>query len=473
MIPISKNFNYYMTSYSYIFQEIKNCEKEKKIKACPNILMQIAKEKSLKNIVNPCFGDPSARNVWHGGFLGEGTFIKPCSFFYDDEEQIGFLKAGPRLHIAFEPHSVKSAIVTCGGLCPGLNVVIRELVMSLWYNYGVRQVYGIQWGFEGFYDGSEWINLLPLHVRDIHLLGGTILGTSRGGFDAGKIIDSVVEKGVNMIFAIGGDGTHKGIEALYKEILKRKLKIVICGIPKTIDNDIPFIDRSFGFESSVEQAVKVIQAANVEARSNKYGLGLVKLFGRECGFIALEASLASRDVNICLIPESHFNLYGENGLLNYIFERLKIKKHCVIVIAEGSASAVLDKKINIVESFDKSGNPVLPDIGIILKDEILHFAKRHKYEIALKYIDPTYIIRTCAANSFDKNYCSKLAQNAVHSAFAGYTNFTSGYLNNKPVIIPVEFLNKKGKRKILINKDLDYLSLLASTGQPSFTSKRL
>ena len=436
-------------------------------------MQSIEEENIVKNIVNPCYGDPSSRNVWHGGYLGEGTFIKPCSFFYDEEEQVGFLKAGPRFHIAFEPQSVKSAIVTCGGLCPGFNVVIRELVMSLWYNYGVRQVYGIQWGFEGFYDGSEWVNLQPLCVRDIHLLGGTFLGTSRGGFDAGKIIDSVEENGVNMIFAIGGDGTHKGIEALHKEISKRKLKIIICGIPKTIDNDIPYIDRSFGFESSVEQAVKVIQAANIEARSNKNGLGLVKLFGRECGFIALEASLASRDVNICLIPESHFYLYGENGLLNYIFERLKIKKHCVIVIAEGSASAVLDKKINTVEIFDKSGNPLLPDIGVILKEEILQYAKRNKYEIALKYIDPTYIIRTCAANSFDKNYCSKLAQNAVHSAFAGYTNFTSGYFNNKPVIIPVEFLNKKGKRRILIEKDFEYLSLLASTGQPSFDSKRL
>jgi len=281
-----------------ISKEIKNSFREKKIKTCPNIIFDTEQHKNLKNILNPCYGDPSSRDVWQGGFLGEAAFVKPDSFFYDEENEIGFLRAGPRLHVAFEPNRVKSAIVTCGGLCPGLNVVKRELVMSLWYNYGVRNIFGIQWGFEGFYDGTEWINLSPLIVRDIHLMGGTFLGTSRGGFSREKIVNSLIEKGVNMVFAIGGDGTHRGIDDLYKEIKKRNLKIVICGIPKTIDNDIPFIDRSFGFESAVEQAVKVIQAANVEARSNKYGLGLVKLFGRECGFIALQASLASRDVNI-------------------------------------------------------------------------------------------------------------------------------------------------------------------------------
>jgi 6-phosphofructokinase 1 len=454
-----------------ISQEIQNSFREKKIRTCPNIVFDTGQHKNLKNILNPCYGDPSSRDVWQGGFLGETAFVKPDSFFYDEENEIGFLRAGPRLHVAFEPNSVKSAIVTCGGLCPGLNVVIRELVMSLWYNYRVRNIFGIQWGFEGFYDGTDWINLAPVIVRDIHLTGGTFLGTSRGGFSREKIINVLVEKGVNMVFAIGGDGTHRGIDELYKEIKKRNLKIVICGIPKTIDNDIPFIDRSFGFESAVEQAVKVIQAANVEARSNKYGLGLVKLFGRECGFIALQASLASRDVNICLIPESHFNLYGENGLLNYIFERLKIKKHCVIVVAEGAGSAMLDKNIHNTGKLDKSGNPVLPDIGVLLKDEILNYSKKIKCEVSMKYIDPTYIIRSCSSNSYDKNYCSKLAQNAVHSAFAGFTNFTSGFMNNKPVIIPVELLIKKGRRMINTQKNMEYLSLLASTGQPSFNSK--
>lgn len=283
-----------------------------------------------------------------GGFMSEKAFNKPDDVYTFEDHS--YIKAGPRLHIAFQPETVKVAIVTCGGLCPGksndnsgLNVVIRELVMSLWFNYGVKTIYGIKWGYAGFYEDNmkNWINLTPNVVTDIHHQGGTILGTSRGGFDADKIIEALVKNEINMVFSIGGDGTHRGIAALNEEIIKRNLKIVLGGIPKTIDNDIPLIDRSFGFESSIEEAVKVISSANVEANCVHNGIGLVKLFGRACGFIALQSTQASRDVNICLIPEAKFNLYGENGLLGFIFKRLKIKGHCVIVVAEGAGKFIL------------------------------------------------------------------------------------------------------------------------------------
>jgi 6-phosphofructokinase 1 len=261
-------------------------------------------------------------------------------------------------------------------------------------------------GFWRDHDESAWMELDPHKVKLIHSYGGTILGTFRGGFDGNKIINTHIKKSINMIFVVGGDGSHRGILSLWREIEKRRLKIVIAGIPKTIDNDIPIIDRSFGFESSVEQAVHAIQSANVEANSVKNGIGLVKLFGRSCGFIALKASLASRDVNICLIPESKFNLYGENGLLNFLFKRLEVKSHCVIVVAEGASSAISDKVTNDTGKTDKSGNPILPDLGLILKDEIKKFAEKKKVEIVMKYIDPTYIIRSCPPNSFDTNYCA-------------------------------------------------------------------
>jgi 6-phosphofructokinase 1 len=438
-----------------------------RIERCKNILEN---EKITQNKINPCFGDPVNRDVLQGGFLGEKAFIKPDSFYMNYETGVGFHRAGPRLHTAFDPTEVKVAIVTCGGLCPGLNVVIRELVMCLWYNYGVRTIFGIRYGYEGFYNENSWIDLKPLFVRDIHTQGGTVLGSSRGGFDKDRIIESIEKRGLNMIFAIGGDGTHRGIASLAEEFEKRNLKIVIAGIPKTIDNDLPIIDRSFGFESAVEQAVKAIQSANIEALSCKKGVGLVKLFGRHCGFIALQAALASRDVNICLIPEAYTFLYGPKGLLNFIMERLRIKGQCIIVVAEGAGSSVMDKEIFDSGKTDKSGNPILPDIGQLLKDEILKFAKEQgQDEVTLKYIDPTYIIRSCPANSFDTNYCSKLAQNAVHSAFSGFTNFTSGFCDNKPVIIPIDFLNTQGQRQIDIETDMDYLSLLASTGQASFS----
>ena len=287
-------------------------------------------------IINPCYGDISLRDVLGGGFMSEKAFVKHNDIYKMDG--ISFQKSGPRLHIAIKPETVKVAIVTCGGLCPGLNVVIRELVMSLWYNYGVRTIFGIKWGYEGFYSDNfkYWIPLSPAVVTEIHTQGGTILGSSRGGFDADKILDALEKNGINMVFGIGGDGTHRGIAALNVEIQKRKLNIILAGIPKTIDNDIPLIDRSFGFESAIEEAVKVISSANVEANCVPNGIGLVKLFGRSCGFIAMEATQASRDVNICLIPEAKFNLYGEKGLLSFIFRRLKLKGHCVVVIAEGA-----------------------------------------------------------------------------------------------------------------------------------------
>lgn len=369
---------------------------------CENIL----ENKTIhENLINPCYGDPGWRSVTKGGFLGDEALIKPNSFYYTEDKK-GFHRAGPRAHIAIDPKDVKVMIVTCGGLCPGLNVVIRELVMSLWYNYGVNKIYGIKWGYGGIYADKCWIELTPEIVKSIHTQGGTILGTSRGGFDGEKIADSLEKKGINMVFCIGGDGTHRGIMALSEVLKKRNMDVILAGIPKTIDNDIPLIDRSFGFESSIEVAVQAIRAADVEANCVPNGIGLVKLFGRSCGFIALQSTLASRDVNICLIPESSFELYGEYGLLEFLMKRLEIKKHCVIVVAEGAASGVLDLQIKDSGKTDKSGNPILPDIGILLRDEIKKYAETKNVEVNLKYIDPTYILRTCPANSFDANYCT-------------------------------------------------------------------
>lgn len=361
----------------------------------------------IKNtaVINPCHGDPAERGVNEGSFMLEKAFLKTNDFYFPNKS-IGYLKAGPRLHVAFKPKDVCIAIATSGGLCPGLNVVIRELVMSSWFNYGVRKIYGIKWGYEGVSSNENWIDLTPEKVRDIHREGGTIIGTCRCEFNAEKIADKLIENKVNIFFSIGGDGTHKGLKCLAEELDKRGSKIILAGIPKTIDNDIPLIDRSFGFDTAIEQAVKCIQVGNVECNSTKNGVGLVRVFGRSCGFIALEAAKASRDVNVCLIPESKFNLYGEKGLLKFIFKRLAVKNHCLIVVAEGSASAVLDLNISDTGLKDKSGNLVLPDIGDILKKEIRTYAKDNNIDVTLKYLDPTYMIRGCPANSFDINYCA-------------------------------------------------------------------
>ena len=349
--------------------------------------------------------------------------------------------------------------MTCGGLCPGINVVIRELVMALRYNYGVAEIYGIKWGFLGFTKKECWVKLDPEDIKEIHLLGGTVLGTSRSGFDGESISKEIIKRNINMIFFIGGDGTHRGIKELSKIFKEKKKKIILVGIPKSIDNDMPVIDKSFGLESAIQESVRTIRAANVEANCNLNGIGLVKLFGRSSGFVAMLSTLAARDVNICLIPEIPFNIYGQNGLLDFIFQRIQIKEHCVIVVSDGARFSVKDYKTT-------NGRPV-DDIGLLIKKEIIKKSEELGIEVNLKYMDPTYVVRAVPANEYDCNLCAKLAEAAVHCAFAGYTNFSIGMINNKPCMIPLEKMCGKTERKIEFNSE-DYLMMLASTGQPSF-----
>ena len=393
-----------------------------------------------------------------GGWIQRELFQKHnVTVKADDGEQ--YIRGGPRFHIALDNLRVKACIMSCGGLCPGTNVVIRELVMALRYNYGVAEIYGIKWGFLGFTKKDCWIKLEPEDVKEIHLLGGTVLGTSRTGFDGEEISKQLIKNNINMVFFIGGDGTHRGVKELSKILKEKKKKIILVGIPKSIDNDMPIIDKSFGLESATQEAVRTIRAANVEANCNLNGIGLVKLFGRTSGFVAMLASLAARDVNICLIPEIPFNLYGENGLLDFIFQRIQVKEHCVIVVSDGARFSVKDYKTS-------NGRPV-EDIGLVIKKEIIKKSEELGIEVNLKYMDPTYVVRAVPANEYDCNLCAKLAESAVHCAFAGFTNFSVGMINNKPCMIPLEKMCGKFERKVEFNSD-DYIMLLASTGQPSF-----
>ncbi|XP_010451330.1 PREDICTED: ATP-dependent 6-phosphofructokinase 7-like isoform X1 [Camelina sativa] len=286
----------------------------------------------------------------------------------DGPRGIHFRRAGPRQKVYFESDEVHACIVTCGGLCPGLNTVIREIVSSLSYMYGVKKILGIDGGYRGFYAK----NTIPLNskvVNDIHKRGGTILGTSRGGHDTTKIVDSIQDRGINQVYIIGGDGTQRGASVIFEEIRRRGLKVAVVGIPKTIDNDIPVIDKSFGFDTAVEEAQRAINAAHVEAESNENGIGFVKLMGRYSGFIAMYATLASRDVDCCLIPESPFYLEGEGGLLEFIEKRLKEHGHMVIVLAEGAGQDLMSKSMESTLK-DASGNKLLKDVGLWLAQSI-------------------------------------------------------------------------------------------------------
>ncbi|XP_057977216.1 ATP-dependent 6-phosphofructokinase 3-like [Malania oleifera] len=381
-----------------------------------------------------------------------------------------FRRAGPRKKVYFESDEVHACIVTCGGLCPGLNTVIREIVCGLYYMYGVNKILGIEGGYRGFYSRNT-IPLTPKVVNDIHKRGGTILGTSRGGHDTLKIVDSIQDRGINQVYIIGGDGTQKGASVIFEEIRRRGLKVAVAGIPKTIDNDILVIDKSFGFDTAVEEAQRAINAAHVEAESIENGVGLVKLMGRHSGFIAMYATLASRDVDCCLIPELPFYLEGPGGLFEFMEKRLKENGHMVVVIAEGAGQELLSDSMRATVQQDASGNKLLQDVGFWISHRIKdHFSKRKKMAINLKYIDPTYMIRAVPSNASDNVYCTLLAHSAIHGAMAGYTGFTVGPVNGRHAYIPFHRIIER-QNKVVIT-DRMWARLLSSTNQPSFLSRK-
>ncbi|KAG0495840.1 hypothetical protein HPP92_000531 [Vanilla planifolia] len=379
-----------------------------------------------------------------------------------------FRRAGPRQRVYFNSDDVNVCIVTCGGLCPGLNTVIRELVCGLSHMYGVSKIVGIEDGYRGFY-ARNTIPLTPKSVNDIHKRGGTIIGTSRGGHDTSKIVDSIQDRGINQVYIIGGDGTQKGATVIFEEIKRRGLKVAVVGIPKTVDNDIAVIDKSFGFDTAVEEAQRAINAAHVEAHSAENGIGVVKLMGRYSGFIAMYATLASRDVDCCLIPESPFYLEGKGGLLEFIEKRIKENGHMVIVVAEGAGQELIAESMRSMEHEDASGNKLLLDVGLWLSQKIKnHFSSNKKMAINLKYIDPTYMIRAVPSNASDNVYCTLLAHSAIHGAMAGYTGFTVGPVNGRHAYIPFYRVTEK-QNKVVIT-DRMWARLLSSTNQPSFLS---
>ncbi len=375
-----------------------------------------------------------------------------------------FEKAGARKKLFFEPGKTISAIVTCGGLCPGLNSVIRGIVMMNYYRYGNQITYGIKYGYAGFIKeyGYEVQLLTPEIVEGIHTQGGTILGVSRGPQEFPKIVDRLVELNIKILYTIGGDGTLKGAIGIAEEVSKRSLKISVIGIPKTIDNDIDFIDRSFGMETAYSEACNSIYAAHTESRAAMNGIGIVKVMGRESGFIAAHATLATNDVNYCLIPEFDFSMDGENGFLSILEKRLLRRHHAVIVVAEGAGQKYVSASEK--KSFDASGNIKLGDIGIFLKNRIKEYLGSKNIPTSIKYLDPSYSIRSRAPTPNDSIFCSQLAQMAVHAGMTGRTGLVIGYSNGQFVHLPLELAVLKRKR-IDLHSQLWY-SVIEATGQP-------
>ncbi len=390
--------------------------------------------------------------------LRRGEVIRP------DES---FEKAGPRDLLYFEPKKVRAAVVTSGGLCPGINNVIRSIVLQLTYKYEVPEVVGFRYGFAGLDPSSEHppSRLGPDQVRYIHTRGGTVLGTSRGRVDPAVMVDTLERLAIDVLFTIGGDGTMRAAHALAEEALRRGRPLAVVGIPKTIDNDIPYVDKTFGFETAVSMARVAIDAAHTEALSAQNGLGLVKLMGREAGFIAAHATLASRDVNVCLLPEVHFEMDGPTGLLAYLEERLRNRGHAVVVVAEGCGKLLAHDGPRDASGNLRFGSREL-DIGAHLKDRICAHFESRKIPLSLKYIDPSYMIRGVPANAMDAVFCDELARYAVHAAMAGKTDVMIGRWHRSFTHVPLPLALSTTKR---IDPDRElWLAVTETTGQPHF-----
>jgi len=424
----------------------------------------IFKVKSLgeRNFISPLLEKFETKDI----FISDEKrlFYKP--FVTEHNESETFELAGPREYLYFDPKKVKSAIVTCGGLSPGFNDVIRSIVMESYYRYGTSSVLGIRYGYNGLNEENKLrpLHLTPDKVSNIHKQGGTILGSSRGGTeDIPKLVQTLKKWKIDILYTVGGDGTLRGAHKIYEEAERINYKLSVIGVPKTIDNDISYIQRTFGFDTAFSKAVESINSAHVEAIGAPNGIGLVKLMGRHSGFIAATATLAMNDVNYILVPESKFDIEGKNGFLDHLELRLRKRGHAVVCVAEGAGQDLLVKDKDS-QKRDASGNLVLADIGLYLKKKIKEHFEANGKKVNIKYIDPSYIIRSAPANPNDSVFCILLGQHAVHAAMSGKTDMIIGKWSEQFTYLPIELA--VSKRKQIDIKSSFWHSVLEATGQP-------
>ena len=402
----------------------------------------------------------------YGNMINTGKVMLSLSHEYDEDidthQTLLFEEAGPRQDLYFDPGKTKCAIVTCGGLCPGLNDVIRAIVLEAYHAYNTPSVLGIRYGLEGFIPSYSHnvMELTPASVEHIYQFGGTLLGSSRGPQEPSEIVDALERLNVSVLFVIGGDGSMKAASAIAKEVRQRNIRISIIGIPKTIDNDINFVPQSFGFDTAVDKATEAIGCAHVEAVGTPNGIGIVKLMGRESGFIAANASLSMREVNFVLVPEVPFSFYGERGLFPALEKCLAAHSHAVLAVAEGAGQDLLSEHET---RCDASGNKALGDITGFLRAKIAEYFSAKKIPYYLKYIDPSYMIRSVPANANDRLYCGFLGQHAVHAAMSGKTGMVVANIMDKFVHLPLELVTRK-RRTMSVRSDL-WQSVLETTGQ--------
>ncbi|KAB2925332.1 MAG: ATP-dependent 6-phosphofructokinase [Candidatus Contendobacter sp.] len=414
---------------------------------------------NITTLGEPRFASPQRRTVSDQARVSSRLIRDPAA---PAAEELLFELAGPRSKLFFDPAQTRAGIVTCGGLCPGLNNVIRSLFLELHHGYGAKEVLGFRDGYQGLdpVRGREPFVLTPAFVHDIHKDGGTALGTSRGPVDVGVAVDHLIRRGVNLLFTVGGDGTQRGGNDLFQEARRRGHALAVVGVPKTIDNDVAFVSRTFGYLTAVEEAAKVLHCAHTEAHSVHNGIALVKLMGRHAGFIAAGATIASQDVNFTLVPELPLQLDGDHGLLAALKRRILQRAHALIAVAEGAGQELLAASGG---ERDASGNVKLQDIGPFLRERIENYFKAEGIPVTLRYFDPSYLIRSVPADAEDAIMCDFFARNAVHAAMAGKTGLVIGLVHDTFIHVPIELLVSQKKR--LDPNGPAWRAVLAATGQ--------
>ncbi|MFO1420629.1 MAG: ATP-dependent 6-phosphofructokinase [Candidatus Competibacteraceae bacterium] len=414
---------------------------------------------NITTLGEPCFASPQQRTVSDRARVSSHLIRDPDA---PPTEELLFELAGPRARLFFDPQQTRAGIVTCGGLCPGLNNVIRSLFLELHHGYGVTEVLGFRGGYQGLDParGPEPVVLTREFVREIQNTGGTVLGTSRGPVDIGVAVDHLIRRGVNILFTIGGDGTQRGGNALFQEAQRRGHALSVVGIPKTIDNDVAFVSRTFGYLTAVEESAKILDCAHTEAHSVHNGIALVKLMGRHAGFIAAGATIASQDVNFTFVPEVPLRLDGEDGFLPALKQRILQRAHALVVVAEGAGQELLAAS---GEERDASGNVKLQDIGPFLRERIERYFQAEGIPVTLRYFDPSYLIRSVPADAEDSILCDFFARNAVHAAMAGKTGLVIGLLHDTFIHVPIELLVSRKKR--IDPNSPAWRAVLAATGQ--------
>lgn len=384
-----------------------------------------------------------------------------------------FPEAGPRKELCFDPHRVKAAVVTTGGLAPGLNSVVHSIVDRHFNTYELNEtlggaVYGIYDGFRGLRDcASNSTTLNPKVTLDWLRQGGSNLGSIRFRDPQGEkhlvdeIAKSITQMAIDILYVIGGDGS----QLIAHKVAQAVPSISVLGVPKTMDNDVLWVRESFGFDTTVEQATHAINALHFEAQSTRR-VGLLQFFGAESGFVAANAALASGQVDLVLIPEAFNNLSDEQlqhywkMLLGHLDDRVKRQAHmphAIVVVAEGVETALVQQKSR---KLGRKG-----DFLELLKQDIAGKVRDRRGRCLEIFVnEPRHYIRSGAANAHDQIFCERLGALAVDNGLAGYTNCMVSHWLTEYVLVPLELV-VQGQKSIQTS-GMFWRQVETSTGQP-------